>query len=73
MAIMSGENVHRLLLLFALTVAGTLTSTGILVALLVPMPAVYRAGFRDGVESNAERPALTIVRNDRSVGNYRGR
>lgn len=55
----------RLLLMFALTVAATLTSAAILVSMLAPMPAVYRAGFRDGAEA-ACPPKLTVVRD--SVG-----
>jgi hypothetical protein len=55
------SHVVRLLLIFTLTVAATLTSAAILVALLAPMPAVYRSGFRDGVESSSP-PKLTVVR-----------
>jgi hypothetical protein len=60
----------RMLLIFVLTVAATLTSSALLVALLAPMPAVYRAGFRDGAESN-ERPRLTVVRDERASGDSR--
>jgi hypothetical protein len=61
----------RLLLMFMLTVAATFTSSALLVALLAPMPAVYRAGFRDGAESRDERPKLTVVRDERAVGESR--
>lgn len=61
------SHVLRLLLIFVLTVAATLTSAGILVSMLAPMRAVYRSGFRDGVESGSLRPKLTVVR-DEAVG-----
>lgn len=61
----------RMLMMFTLTLATTFTSSAILVALLAPMRSAYRSGFRDGVESTNSQPRLTVVRNDKAVGESR--
>lgn len=53
------EHQLRVALMFTLSVAVSLTTASVVVAMLAPMPAVYLRGFQDGAESR--RPTLSVV------------